>query len=533
MAKMEFINITKDKNKLFLIILFCFTICHVAITSLLHNQDILSYLYAAIVYLLVLTLLFWLNSENLIIQYVLFITLNLYLLIMNIYSDSIVMMVFFIYPIYIAVIYSSIGPRIVLFFLTIIEIIGLVYFKYYDNYTYIFSTHDLFVYILLLTLLIVTSILNTYFDRKYWNKMSELNTSMKMEQHSRESYLQLFFDNAKDSITVFDKDNRIIEVNPAFEDLYGWKREEVIGKSISILSPQYQLDEARKQEVLKGASYHFLETTDRKKDGTYFDAQITFSPIYDYQNELIALSIISRDVSFKKETENLLLQSEKLKVAGEMAAGVAHEIRNPITVISGFMQIMNGDPTQPYYRYTKVIENEIERINYIISEFLVLAKPHAKLPKKYDLTQTLDDLLVLFQPEINLNGILMTTDIIKGPIYLYGEEGQMKQVLINLVKNAIEAISDDGKIHINCSIEPQDIILIKISDNGIGMDRQVVEKIFDPFFSTKINGTGLGMMISEKIIAEHGGTIGIESQKGQGTTVTIQLPFRANTESTS
>lgn len=485
---MEYINIAKGKNKLFIITFYCFTILQIILATILYNRDHLTIIYVAIMYLLVLTLLFWWNSEHVIIQYVLFLSLNLYLLILNIYSDSPVMITFFIYPIYIAVIYSSIGPRIILFFLTVIEIFGLIYLKY-SSYTYTFSFEDMIAFVILLALLIFTSILNTYFDRKYWNKISELNSSFRKELYSRESYLQLFFDNAKDSITVFDKDNKIIEVNPAFEELYGWKREEVIGKSISILSPQYQLDEARKQEVINGASYHFLETTDRKKDGTYFDAQITFSPIYDYQKELIALSIISRDVSFKKETENLLLQSEKLKVAGEMAAGVAHEIRNPITVISGFMQIMNGDPTQPYYRYTKVIETEIERINYIISEFLVLAKPHAKLPKKYDLAQTLEDLIVLFQPEINLNGILMTTDITKGPVYLYGEEGQMKQVLINLVKNAIEAISDNGKIHINCSIDPKDIILIKISDNGIGMDKQVVERIFDPFFSTKVNGT--------------------------------------------
>ena len=528
---MEYINIAKGKNKLFLVVFSCFAVCHILLSTILHNKDLITLLYVAIIYLIVLTLLFWLNSESAIIQYVLFISLNLYLLILNIFSDSVVMITFFIYPIYIAVIYSSIGPRIVLFFLTIIEILGLIYLKY-TNYTYTFSTNDIIAFVILLTMLVFTSILNTYFDRKHWKKISELNTSIRNELYSRESYLQLFFDNAKDSITVFDKDNKIIEVNPAFEELYGWKREEVIGKSISILSPQYQLDEARKQEVLNGASYHFLETTDRKKDGTYFDAQITFSPIYDYQKELIALSIISRDVSFKKETESLLLQSEKLKIAGEMAAGVAHEIRNPITVISGFMQIMNGDPTQPYYRYTKVIENEIERINYIISEFLILAKPHAKLPKKYDLTQTLDDLFVLFQPEINLNGILMTTDIIKGPIYLYGEEGQMKQVLINLVKNSIEAISNNGKIHITCSIDPKDIILIKIIDNGVGMEKQVVERIFDPFFSTKVNGTGLGMMISEKIISEHGGTIAIESEKGKGTTVTIQLPYRGSDDNT-
>ncbi|MEK3974298.1 MULTISPECIES: ATP-binding protein [unclassified Psychrobacillus] len=524
---MEFFNTTKDKNKLFLIIFSVFTICHIFFAALLQNKDILTYLVVSIIYLLILALLYCGNSENEIIQYVMFISLNLYLLVVNIYSENVVMIAFFIYPIYIAVLYYSIGPRIFLFFLTLAEIFGLIYFKY-STYTYIFTLGDLIAFILLLMMLIFTSILNTYFDRKYWNKITELNSSMRQERYSRESYLQLFFDNAKDSITVFDKNNKIIEVNPAFEELYGWKREEVIGQSVTIISPQYQLDEARRQEVLNGASYHFLETTDRKKDGTYFDAQITFSPIYDYNKKLIALSIISRDVSFKKETETLLLQSEKLKIAGEMAAGVAHEIRNPITVISGFMQIMNGDPSQPYYRYTKVIENEIERINYIISEFLVLAKPHAKLPKKYDLKKSLDDILVLFQPEINLNGILLTTELLEGPIILYGEEGQMKQVLINLVKNAIEAITDNGEIHISCSIEPSEIVIIKIRDNGVGMDTHTAGKVFDPFFSTKVNGTGLGMMISEKIISEHGGNILIESDKNHGTTVTIQLPYSNN-----
>lgn len=236
--------------------------------------------------------------------------------------------------------------------------------------------------------------------------------------------------------------------------------------------------------------------------------------------------MISRDISFKKEAENLLLQSEKLKIAGEMAAGVAHEIRNPMTVISGFIQIMNKDPEQPYYQYSMLIEKEIERIDYIISEFLILAKPHARLSKRYNFIKTLDDICMLFQPELNLKGIVLSKEILLEDAYIFGEESQMKQVLINLIKNAIEAITDNGKINIICTSDQKEILTLKIMDNGIGMDMSTAEKVFDPFFTTKVKGTGLGMMISEKIITEHGGNIFIESKEGTGTTVTIQMPHK-------
>ena len=517
---METFKIYQKKNKLFFTIFTLFTISH------LRFFESESTIYYALIYLVLLATLFFWNSERPVIQYILLSCLNVYILVVNIHSVSVVMTIFFIYPIYIAILYNSILPRIILFFTTLVEICGLIYFNK-ASYNYIFTLDDFIAFFILLTMLVSTSILNTLFDNKYWTRLSDQNRSMRKKLHSRESYLQLFFDNAKDSIAVFDKDNKIIEVNPAFEELYGWRREEIIGKNVPLVSPQNKLDaEARRKQVLNGASYHFLETKDMKKDGTCFDAQITISPIYDYEGALVALSVISRDISFKKEAENLLLQSEKLKIAGEMAAGVAHEIRNPMTVISGFIQIMNKDPEQPYYHYSTVIEKEIERIDYIISEFLILAKPHARLSKRYNFIKTLDDICMLFQPELNLKGIVLSKEILLEDAYIFGEESQMKQVLINLIKNAIEAITDNGKINIICTSDQKETLTLKIMDNGIGMDMSTAEKVFDPFFTTKVKGTGLGMMISEKIITEHGGNIFIESKEGTGTTVTIQMPHK-------
>ena len=525
---METFKIYQKKNKLFFTIFTLFIIVHIILSFILHFFESESSIYYALIYLILLTTLFFWNSERPIIQYILLACLNVYILTINIHSHTVVMTIFFIYPIYISILYNSILPRIILFFITLAEIYGLIYF-YKASYEYVFTLNDFISFIVLLTMLVSTSILNTLFDNKYWTRLSDQNKTMRKKLHSRESYLQLFFDNAKDSIAVLDKENKIIEVNPAFEELYGWKREEIIGKNIPLVSPPNKLDaEARQKEVLNGASYHFLETEDMKKDGSYFDAQITLSPIYDYDGDLVALSVISRDISFKKEAENLLLQSEKLKIAGEMAAGVAHEIRNPMTVISGFIQIMNSEPTHPYYKYSKVIEKEIDRIDHIINEFLVLAKPHAKVSRVYNLTKTLEDIFMLFQPELNLNGIVLTKQVSTEIVNLFGEESQMKQVLINIIKNAIEAISHDGKIDIVCTTDKKEVVTLKVIDNGVGMDFPTVEKVFDPFFTTKVKGTGLGMMISEKIITEHGGNIFVESEKGKGTTVTIEIPYKTD-----
>ncbi|WP_391120560.1 PAS domain S-box protein [Psychrobacillus sp. L3] len=393
---------------------------------------------------------------------------------------------------------------------------------YYHNLT----INDLIFIILFLVLIVQTSIANSFIENKRWKKLSEQNKSMRKELNSREGYLQLFFDHAKDAIAVFDLNNHIIEVNHAFEEMYGWKREEIIGKCISFVPQENREDaELRYREVLKGVSFHSIETQDMKKDGSYFDVQITLSPIYDYDGELVALSAISRDISYKKVAEKLLVQSEKLKIAGEMAAGVAHEIRNPMTVVSGFIQMMNEDKDQPYYEYTKLIQSEIERINYIMSEFLILAKPHITKRIRYNFKHTLENIIILFEPQLNLKGIVLSKQSLSNDVYLFGEENQMKQVLINIMKNAIEAILDDGYIDIAFDDLQTGVMNLIITDNGVGMDTSVLEKLFDPFFTTKEKGTGLGMMISEKIITEYGGHIFIESELGKGTTVTIQIPY--------
>ena len=270
-----------------------------------------------------------------------------------------------------------------------------------------------------------------------------------------------------------------------------------------------------------------------KKDGTFFDAQLTLSPIYDKSGDMVAMSVITRDISYRKEAEKLIVQTEKLKLAGEIAAGVAHEIRNPMTVISGFIQMMNTDDQHPYQTYTKLIESELERINLIISEFLILAKPHVTKAKEFHIEKILKDVVLLFSPELNLRSILLKESWNAPHAIVVGEQNQIKQVVINIVKNAIEALTNGGSLEISTDLETHGFVRIQIRDNGEGMTQEVVNQIFEPFFTTKTTGTGLGMMISQKIIQEHGGKILINSQLNKGTVVSILLPYTQSEKSAS
>ncbi|MER1999584.1 MAG: PAS domain S-box protein [Lysinibacillus sp.] len=239
--------------------------------------------------------------------------------------------------------------------------------------------------------------LQVVFIRKMWSKQEQSSVDRENEQSSKESYLQLFFQNADDAISVFDLDSKIIDVNPAFEKLYGWTRKESIGRTLPLVPPHNAEAAAlRYNRLLQGESVHVLNTQDMRKDGTLIDVQITLSPIYNSHGEMIASSVISRDNTYQKENERLVMQSEKLKVVGEIAAGLAHEIRNPMTVISGFVQMMNADENFPYKAYSELIETEIERINLIISEFLVLSKPQKELSTKFSINEVLNSVLELF-----------------------------------------------------------------------------------------------------------------------------------------
>lgn len=521
---MKHSTILRKRNQFVLFLFTAGMIIHAIISSIhLMNYEI-PFPFTASIYCVLLLVCSALHINEYVMRILLIIGLNGSSILLIMQTDYIYHLIYLILLLFLLAIYRSFWINLTMFIVTIIQVFLLIEYRYTAFSSSITDT-DITLFTLILLFVAVIGFMQAFYINNSWKKMENHSDSLEKAFLSKEAYLNLFFENAKDSIAVFDLNNKIITVNPAFEKLYGWKKRECIGKSVPLVAPEY-VNEAKERckQLLNGGSFDMLESKDMRKDGTYFDVQMTLSPIYDYNGKIIATSIIARDISYKKESEKLIIQAEKLKAIGEIAAGVAHEVRNPLTVISGFVQMMNNDKNSPYAFYTNLIDDEIDRINLIISEFLVLSKPHAMQPKVFQIDTVISDILTLYQPELQLKNIELLQNWHTNNMMIKGDANQIKQVIINIIKNAVEAIEKNGKIIVTIEKTAKLFCSICFMDNGGGMKKEVVEHIFKPFYTTKAEGTGLGMMITEKIIHEHEGHITIDSEYGKGTSITIKLP---------
>nr|WP_263326852.1 MHYT domain-containing protein [Neobacillus sp. Marseille-Q6967] len=225
------------------------------------------------------------------------------------------------------------------------------------------------------------------------------------------------------------------------------------------------------------------------------------------------------------DNEKKLRDSEKLSLVGELAAGVAHEIRNPLTALKGFSQMIYENPVhESNKRYAKIMMDEINRINFIVSEFMVLSKPHIVNISLTDLAQSIKNVITLLNTQAIMKNIEIIPEFIGDHFLLKCEENQIKQVIANIIKNSIEAIPHGGKIHIKTE-KKDSFLTISVKDNGVGIPLENLHLLGKPFFTTKTEGTGLGLMVSKKIIQNHNGKFEINSIPDAGTTVTISLPI--------
>jgi len=218
-----------------------------------------------------------------------------------------------------------------------------------------------------------------------------------------------------------------------------------------------------------------------------------------------------------------LEQSEKLTLAGTLAAGIAHEIRNPLTSLRGFLQLMRQREPQ----YTEIMLSEVDRINEIVSELLELAHPKETLFELHGLQPILQNAITLLDAQSNLHNVQLIGRYAKGTEHLVVlcKESKLKQVFINLIKNAIEAMPDGGRIRI--SLAASDAwACIEMADSGVGIPPELLERVGQPFVTTKERGNGLGLVICKRIIQDHQGTIEFASPPEGGTVVTVKLPIQ-------
>lgn len=277
--------------------------------------------------------------------------------------------------------------------------------------------------------------------------------------------------------------------------------------------------------------YHLHISKNNKKHSKFPCTWITFSgrALYTeiisiplvYQNKATKQLII-QDVTEQKRSEAMMLQAEKMNIVGQLAAGIAHEIRNPLTSLKGFVQLFRSG-TLPNEQFLDIMESELERIDVISSEFLTLAKPNKTAFSQINLQNLLQNVMALLDLEAFQNSvsIVLTNEIERYDIQ--GVESELKQVFINLIKNAIEAMPSGGKMILRMEDDGQ-FVKVSIKDEGMGMTDEQVCHLGEPFYTTKEKGTGLGLMVTYQIIHHHKGTINVHSVKGEGTTFIVRLP---------
>lgn len=233
---------------------------------------------------------------------------------------------------------------------------------------------------------------------------------------------------------------------------------------------------------------------------------------------------VFRDITEKLQMDEQYKQTEMLNVLGELAASIAHEIKNPLTSVKGFIQLLQGK-IDGYSMYFNIMMAELERIDSTINELLILAKPQAVQYKNTNIIKIMQETIELLQVQTLMDNIKIKTDFKQDDISLYCEPNHLRQVFINILKNAIEVSKKNSSVLVGISIETEKYIKISITDFGTGIPEQRLKKLGEPFYTTKERGTGLGLMVSFKIIKEHGGKIKVESEVGKGTTFHIFLPI--------
>lgn len=299
------------------------------------------------------------------------------------------------------------------------------------------------------------------------------------------------------------------------------KKEEIIGlKPHDFIHPDYHdLFRKQKRKVQQGKTVNFVEEKWIRLDGKVIDVEIKAIP-FIYESKP-AIHIVINDISERKKMYELAQKAEKLSLVGQLAAGLAHEIRNPLTSIKGFLQLIKNE--NPDNIYFDIMLAEIDRIDLITSELLLLAKPKFPPVTSLDIKLMLEQVLTLINPDAILHNIQLIKKYDNEPIWIEGNENQMKQVFINILKNAIEASPKSGEVVIEIIKDAE--VIVRVIDHGCGIPEDKLNKIGEPFYTTKEKGTGLGMMVSYNIIENHRGKINVMSKLNKGTVFDVRLPI--------
>ncbi|OAH57874.1 MULTISPECIES: PAS domain-containing sensor histidine kinase [Bacillaceae] len=320
-------------------------------------------------------------------------------------------------------------------------------------------------------------------------------------------------------------DIEILYISEAFEEIWGIKRETIYKNPLSLIETVCLED----RDMFIRQLHHPEGTFDYqiiRADGCIRWIRSRQNVVYNNQDEPVRVISVSEDITELKEKEELIHNADTLGAIGQLAAGIAHEIRNPMTAIKGFVQLWQQETFNPY---SEIILSELARVEFIMNEFLMLAKPQkTKKMNAVNLHALIDEVVTFMRAEASLKDIEIKMDIEGSLPLIEAEPKQIKQVMINLIKNGMEAMFDGGCVVVSATCV-QESVLIHIIDQGVGIPKEAIPRLGEAFYSNKEKGTGLGLMVSMKMIAHHNGNLSFTSEEGKGTKATITLPVNKET----
>lgn len=341
--------------------------------------------------------------------------------------------------------------------------------------------------------------------------------------------LTLLIDTMPDAVSFKDGEGRWLQINKFGAQLFGLEGVDYRGKTDREMANYtdfyhdaliYCID--TDEEAWRAGKVTRCEETIPLRNGSSKTFDAFKVPIFNPDGSRKGLVVIGRDITALKETESMLRQTEKMSVIGELAAGIAHEIRNPLTTIKGFLQ-MGKDQTINLAPHTDMLIDEIDRINTIVNELLIVSKPSDVIFSDKKINTIVKEVIQLLSTEASLQNIQLNL-IETENFETYCNDSKLKQVFINILKNAMDAIDTQGEVNITIADKDENNFAITFEDNGCGIDENRLKYIGEPYYSVKEKGIGLGMTVSFSIIESHKGTITFSSQVNQGTSVEVLLP---------
>jgi PAS domain S-box-containing protein len=349
-------------------------------------------------------------------------------------------------------------------------------------------------------------------------------SKLKLEHRKIKTYTGSILDNIADSVLVVDKERKIRLINKAASTFFGLDDTTTAGVDYDLVFPN---DELNIQKLFNGFAQSTVQEVEIKVGDSNKSILVSLSVILDESGSIDNIIAVISDLTEQKRMRKMMELREKIHALGELAAGVAHEIRNPLNAISIIVQRFQHEfqpqsDVEEYDKLTTTVRNEVARVNGIINQFLDYAKPPKLRMESADVTMILNDTISLVESQANAKNIIIERDM-QYELVTKVDKEKIKQAFLNILLNAIDAIENGGVI--KCSAKKKkNFIEIIIEDNGIGIPENIRDKVFNLYFTTKKKGSGLGLSIVHQIISEHGGEISLLKSDESGTAFQIILP---------